>query len=101
MFNTMTLLPVARKRGARKVLRLRREDEKLIKAAAKAAGMRESDFIVQASLKQAEEVQRNVPVCRLPLEAYEAFKADVEAPGEIDPGLSQLMEESKGLLKNV
>ena len=101
MFNAMTMLPVARKKDVRKVLRLRREDEKLIKAAAKAAGMRETDFILQASLKHAEEFQRDVPVCRLPLEAFEAFKAEVEAPGEIDPGLARLMEESKGVLKNV
>ena len=36
----------------------------------------------------------------LPTEAFEAFRAAVEAPGKVVPGLARAAETSKGLLKD-
>lgn len=87
------------KMNVRKELRKRREYKALIKSAASATGLRENDFVRQAAIMHAQEVQR-MSLSVLPSEAFNDFKAAVEAPGKSVPGLKRAFEASKGLLKN-
>ena len=100
MLGTMEVMPTAGKRDVRKELRLHRKDEERIKAAAKAAGLGETDFIIRASLQKAEDVERHRYVSVLPAGAFAAFKEAVEAPPRELPGLARLVEEAKGILKD-
>ena len=79
MLETKMATPAAGDREARKNLRLRRQDEERIKAAAKATGVQEMDFIVPASIREAEHVlNRHMSI--LPAGAFAAFKKAAEAP---------------------
>ena len=77
--------PTPGKMEARKELRMHRADEERIKAAAAATGLQEADFIRQATLLRAQEVEQHVSLSVLPVEAFDAFKAAVEAPGQLVP----------------
>lgn len=88
------------KMDARKELRLHRNDEERIKAAAAAVGLQEADFIRQAALLRAEEIERRLALSSLPTEAFEAFRAAVTAPGKIIPGLTAAAKASEGRLQN-
>ena len=88
------------KMEARKELRMHRADEARIRAAAAATGLQEADFIRQAALLRAQEVEQRMALSILPEEAFEAFKAAVAAPGKVAPGLAQAMKASKGVLKD-
>lgn len=88
------------KMDARKELRLHRADEERIRAAAAATGLQEADFIRQAALLRAQEVEQRLSLSILPAKAFDAFKAAVEAPGKRVPGLARAAEASKGLLKD-
>lgn len=88
------------KMEARKELRMHRADEARIRAAAAATGLQEADFIRQAALLRAQEIEQRVALSILPEEAFEAFRAVVAARGEVAPGLTQAMMSSKGVLKD-
>lgn len=97
----VTLEPVAATPGkmeARKEVRMHRADEARIKAAALATGLQEADFIRQAALLRAQEVERRLSLAILPTETFDAFKAAVEAPGKPVPGLARAAETARGLL---
>lgn len=100
MFAIETVSPTTGKMEARKELRMHRADEERIKAAAAATGLQEADFIRQAALLRAQEVEQRVSLSVLPVEAFDAFKAAVEAPGQAVPGLARAAKASKGLLKD-
>ena len=100
MFAIETVSPTPGKMVARKELRMHRADEERIKAAAAATGLQEADFIRQAALLRAQEVEQRVSLSVLPVEAFDAFKAAVEAPGRVVPGLARAAESSKSLLKD-
>lgn len=100
MFAIEATTPTSGKMEARKELRMHRQDEERIKAAAAATGLQEADFIRQAALLRAQEVEQRISLSILPIEAFEAFKAAVETPGKIVPGLTRAAEASKGLLKD-
>jgi uncharacterized protein (DUF1778 family) len=85
---------------ARKELRMHRTDEERIRAAAAATGLQEADFIRQAALLRAQEVEQRMSLSILPVEAFDAFKAAVEAPGKVVPGLARAAGASKGFLKD-
>lgn len=101
MFAIKTVTPTPGKMEARKELRMHRADEVRIKAAAAATGLQEADFIRQAALLRAQEVEQRASLSVLPVEAFDAFKAAVKAPGQVVPGLTRAAETSKGLLKDV
>lgn len=88
------------KMDARKELRLHRSDEERIRAAAAATGLQEADFIRQAALLRAQEVEQRLSLSILPIEAFDAFKAAVAAPGERVPGLARAAKASEGLLRD-
>lgn len=88
------------KMEARKELRMHRADEERIKAAAAATGLQEADFIRQAALLRAQEVEQRMALSILPVDAFEAFRVAVEAPGKAVPGLMKAAAASKGLLKD-
>lgn len=96
--NTLTTTPG--KMEARKELRMHRSDEARIKAAAAATGLQEADFIRQAALMRAEEVERRISLSILPVDAFNAFRAAVAAPGRSAAGLARAADASKGLLKD-
>ena len=100
MFSIETTTPTSGKMEARKEVRMHRQDEERIKAAAAATGLQEADFIRQAALMRAQEVERRLSLSILPAEAFAAFKAAVEAPGRVIPGLAAAAKASKGLLKD-
>ena len=100
MFAITSATPTPGKMEARKELRMHRTDEERIRAAAAATGLQEADFIRQAALLRAQEVEQRMSLSILPVEAFDAFKAAVEAPGKIVPGLARAAEASKGLLKD-
>jgi len=99
MFAVDTVTPTPGKMEARKELRLHRADAERIKAAAAATGLREADFIRQAALLRAQEVER-MSLSVLPADAFDAFQNAVEAPGRSVHGLARAAEASKGLLKD-
>jgi uncharacterized protein (DUF1778 family) len=100
MFAIKAVTPTSGKMEARKELRMHRHDEERIKAAAAATGLQEADFIRQAALLRAQEVEQRMSLSILPIEAFDAFKAAVGAPGKVVPGLARAAEASKGLLKD-
>ena len=98
MFAIETVTPTPGKMEARKEVRMHRTDEERIKAAAAATGLQEADFIRQAALLRAQEVEQSLSLSILPVEAFDAFKAAVGAPGQVVPGLAHAARASKGLL---
>ena len=88
------------KMEARKELRMHRTDEERIRAAAAATGLQEADFIRQAALLRAQDVEQRIALSILPIDAFEAFRSAVESPGKVVPGLARAAEASKGLLKD-
>jgi len=100
MFAIKAVTPTSGKMEARKELRMHRHDEERIKAAAAATGLQEADFIRQAALLRAQEVEQRMSISILPIEAFDAFKAAVGAPSKVVPGLARAAEASKGLLKD-
>lgn len=100
MFAITSATPTQGKMEARKELRMHRTDEERIRAAAAATGLQEADFIRQAALLRAQEVEQRMSLSILSVEAFDAFKAAVEAPGKVVPGLARAADASKGLLKD-
>lgn len=100
MFASETTSHTPGKMDARKELRMHRTDEERIKAAAAATGLQEADFIRQAALLRAQQVEQRASLSVLPVETFDAFKAAVEAPGRVVPGLARAADASKGLLKD-
>jgi len=100
MFAITSATPTPGKMEARKELRMHRTDEERIRAAAAATGLQEADFIRQAALLRAQEVEQRMSLSILPVEAFDAFKAAVGAPGKVVPGLACAADASKGLLKD-
>ena len=86
MFALGSATPSSGKMEARKEVRMHRADEDRIKAAAAATGLQEADFIRQAALLRAQEVEQRLSLSILPAEAFDAFKAAVGAPGRVVPG---------------
>lgn len=79
---------------------MHRADEARIRAAAAVTGLQEADFIRQAALLRVQEVERRMSLSVLPTEAFEAFRAAVEAPGKVVTGLARAAQASKGVLKD-
>ena len=100
MFAMETVSPTPGKMEARKEVRMHRADEERIRAAAAATGLQEADFIRQAALLRAQEVEQRMTLSVLPIAAFEAFNSAVEAPGKKVPGLAHAANETKGLLKD-
>jgi uncharacterized protein (DUF1778 family) len=100
MFSIDQIPPTSGKMEARKELRLHRADEERIKAAAAAVGLQEADFIRQAALLRAQEVEQRLSLSVLPVATFEAFRAAVESPGRVIPGLAAAVTASGSLLKN-
>lgn len=95
MFALETVTPTPGKMEARKEVRMHRADEERIRAAAAATGLQEADFIRQAALLRAQEVEQRMTLSILPVEA---FKLAVAAPGKKMSGLAKAAEATKGLL---
>ncbi|MEM7547347.1 MAG: DUF1778 domain-containing protein [Pseudomonadota bacterium] len=100
MFAAAPFKPSQGKMEARKELRMHRADEARIRAAAAATGLQEADFIRQAALLRAEEVERRMSLSVLPTEAFDAFNAAVGAPGKVVSGLARMADASKGVLND-
>lgn len=100
MFALETIASTPGKMEARKEIRMHRADEERIRAAAAATGLQEADFIRQAALLRAQEVEQRMSLSILPAEAFEAFRSAVKAPGKMVPGLARTAKATKGLLKD-
>jgi uncharacterized protein (DUF1778 family) len=86
MFATGTTPPTPGRMDARKELRMHRADAERIKAAAAATGLQEADFIRQAALARAQEVEQRLALSVLPTEAFEAFGQPSRCPVRLCPG---------------
>ena len=100
MFAIEKVTPTLGKMEARKEVRMHRADEERIRAAAAATGLQEADFIRQAALLRAQEVEQRISLSILPVDAFEAFRAAFAAPGKVVAGLARAADASKGLLKD-
>ena len=100
MFALESVTPTPGKMEARKEVRMHRADEERIKAAAAATGLQEADFIRQAALMRAQEVEQRMALSILPLEAFEAFQNAVSTTGKAVPGLARAAAASTGLLND-
>jgi uncharacterized protein (DUF1778 family) len=98
MFATESVKATPGKMEARKEVRLHRADEERIKAAAAATGLQEADFIRQAALLRAQEVEQRLSLSLLPVDAFEAFRAATEVPGKVVTGLARAAAASRGRL---
>ena len=85
---------------ARKEIRMHRRDAERIKAAAAATGLQEADFVRQAALPHAREVEQRMSIAILPIATLESFKAAVEAPDKVVPGLAATAGSVPGILKD-
>lgn len=92
--------PKSGKMDTRKEIRLRREDEARIKAAAAATGVQETDFIRQAALMRAQEVEQKLALSILPEAAFAKFRAAVDTPGRMIPELAAAGTSSAGQLSD-
>jgi len=86
------------KMDARKELRLHKTDEARIRAAAAATGLQEADFIRQAALLRAQEVEQRLSLAILPQAAFDAFRRAIDAPGASAPGLAAAAQASQAIL---
>ena len=100
MFAMIEPTDTGERMSARKEVRMRPSDETRIKAAALTVGLNEADFIRQAALQHVSEVERRSTMSVLPLDAFEAFKKAVAAPGNFIPGLAEVADQSEGILKD-
>ncbi len=100
MFALETIALTPGKMEARKEVRMHRADKERIRAAAAATGLQEADFIRQAALLRAQEVEQRMSLSILPTEAFDAFKLAVEAPGKKVPGLARAAKAAEGLLND-
>lgn len=92
------------RREVRKQFRLHRKDAALIESAASSAGLRESDFIREAVISRAQEVdeqERNMSVSVLPVDVFEKLSAELERPGKFIPGLARAAKAAERILKSV
>lgn len=79
---------------------MHRTDEERNRAAAEAIGLQKADFIRQAALLRAQEIEQRLALSILPQETFEALKAATEAPGKIVPGLSRTIKASEDVLRD-
>jgi len=100
MFAIDTISPTPGKMEARKEVRMHRQDEARIKAAAAATGLQEADFIRQAAILRAQEVEQRMSMSILPTEAFAAFKSATQGAGTVVPGLAAAATKSAGVLKD-
>lgn len=100
MFAIESVPPNSGKMEARKEVRMHRADEERIRAAAAATGLQEADFIRQAALLRAQEVEQRASLSVLPVAAFDAFRAAVVVPGQAVPGLARAADASRALLKD-
>ena len=97
LFETETLQKS--KMDARKEVRMRKSDAKRIKAAAAELGLQESDFIRQAALMRAYEVEQHLSLSILPEEIFVKFQQAVNKSGDKNPRLSEAFEKSQKILR--
>lgn len=100
MFALESVASTPGKMEARKEVRMHRADEERIRAAAAATGLQEADFIRQAALVRAQEVEQRMNLSILPVEAFEAFRAAIEAPGKKVPGLARAAKATKDIFRD-
>lgn len=100
MFRTEAVAQTPGRMEARKELRLHRHDEERIRVAAAAVGLQEADFIRQAALQRAQEIEQRLALSILPAEIFEAFKVAVSAPGKVVAGLARAARATEGVLRD-
>ncbi len=74
-------------------LRANRRQRTLIDRAAQSLGKNRSDFMLDASCREAESVLLDHRFFALDDAAFEEFRARLDAPPTVDPGLVRLLAE--------
>ena len=89
------------RRSARKELRMRPSDEAKIRRAASAMGLSDTDFIVEAAMAKAAEVERRALSTTLPLDQFRAFQAAIATGGANLEGLRAAASKTRGVLNDL
>jgi len=100
MFTLETSKPTATKMDTRKEIRMHRADAARIRDAAAATGLQEADFIRQAALGRAQEVEQRLAVSVLPTEAYDAFAAAIDTPAKRNENLAGLLKHAGEMVRD-
>lgn len=74
-------------------LRASRQQRTLIDRAAEAVGKSRSDFMLEAARREAEAVLLDRRYFLLDSQAFEAFRAKLDAPPRLDARLRRLLQE--------
>ena len=100
MFTVDSTATAHERKSARRELRMRPSDDARIRAAAAAVGLSDADFMTQAALLYAAEIEQRTTRSVLSIERFDAFRQAVEAPGRVIPGLAAALRDSAGILKD-
>ena len=95
MFSLETVALTPGKMEARKQVRFHRSDAERISAAAGAMGMKVADFIRQAALLHAQNIEQRLTTSNLPIEVFEDFTAAANAKGRRVPGLRRALRQTR------
>lgn len=99
MFSLYAVALTPGKMAVRKQVRFYSADADRISAAAGAMGMTVADFIRQAALLRAQDIEQRLTTSNLPDEAFEAFNVAVTAAGRQVPGLVNALRQTRYALK--
>lgn len=76
-------------------MRLPEDDLAIIDQAAELKGRSRTDFVREAAVRAAEEVLLEQTTIRISPEAFEAFKAAIEGPGEPVPEMVEHLRRAR------
>lgn len=99
MFSLDAVALTPGKMAVRKQVRFHSADADRISAAAGAMGMKVADFIRQAALLRAQDIEQRLTTSNLPIEVFEDFTAAINAQGRLVPGLMHALRQTEDILK--
>lgn len=99
MFSLETVALTPGKMEARKQVRFHRSDVERISSAAGTMGIKVADFIRQAALLHAQDIEQRLTTSNLPIEVFEDFTAAVNTQGRLVPGLMHALRRTRDILK--
>ena len=100
MFAMQETARAQERKSARKELRMKPSDDARIRAAAASVGLSEADFMTQAALLHAADIERRSFHSILPAHQFAAFQEAVTSPGRASSGLTAAAKDVDGILKD-
>jgi uncharacterized protein (DUF1778 family) len=84
---------------AREQVRFHHSDAERISAAAAAMGMKVADFIRQAALLCAQDIEQRLTTSNLPIKMLADFTTAINTQGRQVPGLRHALRQTRDILK--